>query len=391
MAPSTRSQLDVQDDGGRDTGTKKSKKPTVQSEDDAHTPTDNAGSNGKKKGHSKKKTLTFKVTPAPDSESIFEGRVQETTKDIDMANDKDGSYSINEMEGEYEHFTIPIPNNTGMGIDTNNGLGLSTNDLTNDGYIPLMGFQSNSAFSSLQNSPVTRREPLPSNSQWRRGDTQTNTEMPTQTQPTQDETGASTQAKSMVLPVMETETITHTNNCTTGQEEAIPSLSKPNKPVEISSDDDDDDESDYMSVRKKVKILLDNEQRVRTEVLSDLGGMTSAEMVVARAFAHSQTMKVFKWLGFSNIESDSEEFIVECNANLAAILIGRSFLHAESMGVASKPSVCSFTEQKAAIRKQLEKGKKKTTTKRFDEEIPIKSMPHPNNKPKHRPNETPKQ
>ncbi len=174
MAPTTRSQpignieSDAQDDGSQDTGTKRSRKMTIHSDDDAHTPTETAGTSGKKKGRSKKKTLAFEVEQVHDNDNIFEGRVQENVEDIDPNKDKDGSFSLEDMDREYEPFAIPGDLN--REINTDNGLGLSTKNIADDGFIPLMGFQSNSAFNSLRNSPVNRKEPLPSDKPWRKGE-----------------------------------------------------------------------------------------------------------------------------------------------------------------------------------------------------------------------------
>lgn len=368
----------TQEDGGQDTGTKKTRKTGMQSENDTHTPTDTAGTSGKKKGRSKKKTLTFEVEQAQDSENIFEGTVQENIEDVDLDNDKDGSYSVEGTGHEYEHFAIPTA--TGMDIDTDNGLGLSTKDLADEGFIQLTGFQSNSAFNSLQNSPVNKREPLPSDSPWRKGEQRPNMEPPAHPKPAEYEprsptgtpadheprpaTGTSAQARPPASPVMNNKPVPN------------PSSSRQEKPVIISSDDEGN-ESEYTMTRKEVEKLLNDETRVRTEVLADLGAMTPAETIVVRAFAHGQTTKAFERLGFTEIPSDSEEFIVEYNANLATILIGRSFLSPECAGEKSTLSTLSFAKQKDALRKRMEKGKKKPKTCQLHEEIIVKERDIP--------------
>ncbi len=90
--------------------------------------------------------------------------------------------------------------------------------------------------------------------------------------------------------------------------------------------------------------------------------MTPAEVTIAKAFAHGQAKKAFERLGMRDISSDTEEFIVEYNANLTTILIGRSFMAPDIEDDRPSPKVNSFAEQKAVLRKRIEKGKKTPTT-----------------------------
>ncbi len=50
-----------------------------------------------------------------------------------------------------------------------------------------------------------------------------------------------------------------------------------------------------------------------------------------------------------DISSDTEEFIIEYNANLTTILIGRSFMAPDTKADRPSPKVNSFAEQKAAL------------------------------------------
>ncbi|PBK84134.1 hypothetical protein ARMGADRAFT_1088599 [Armillaria gallica] len=346
--------------------TKRSRKTTIHSDDDAHTPTETAGTSGKKKGRGKKKTLAFEVEQAHDNDNIFEGRVKENVEDIDPNNDKDGSFSLEDTDREYEPFAIPGDLNREINMD--DGLGLLTKNLADDGFIPLMGFQSNSAFNSLRNSPVNRKEPLPSDKSWRKGeqrstdDTRLDTETPARPNtvdpepPTNTET--QTQPRPIVTPVKGDEPV------------PTPSTSGQAKPIVVSSDDDEN-ASEYTRVRRQVRKLLNDETRVRSEVLTDLGAMTPTEVTIAKAFAYGQATKAFERLGMRDISSDTEEFIVEYNANLTTILIGRSFMAPDDEAERSKLRTNSFAEQKAALRRRIEKGKKKSTTRRLDEDIVI--------------------
>ncbi len=278
MAPATHSQptenvdSDAIDKGSQDTGTKRNRKITVHSDGKAHIPTETVGTSSKKKGHGKKKMLVFEVKQAQDHANIFEGRVQENIKDADLDNEKDGLYFLNDMDHEYEQFTIPDMMDREINMD--NGLGLSTKNLANDGFIPLMGFQSNSAFNSLWNSPVTRKELLPTNKPWRKGET-------CLANNARSDTETLMQARSAIPPVKN-------NNLN-----PTPSTSKPDKPIVVSSDDKGNESKDSKA-RRLVRKLLNNEKQVRTEVLSDLGTMAPAEVTVAKAFAHGQAKKVFE-------------------------------------------------------------------------------------------------
>ncbi|KAK0432702.1 hypothetical protein EV421DRAFT_1742093 [Armillaria borealis] len=343
---------DTQDDGGQDTGTKKARKNGTQSKNDAHTPTDTAGPSGKKK------TLAF----------------EENIKDADPENNRDSSYSLDDMDREYEPFAIPDA--TGRKIDTENRLGLSTKDLADEGFIQLTGFQSNSTFNSLQNSPVTKREPLLSDSPWWKGEPRLNTETPAHPKPADHELCSPTGAPAHPQPAdhepcSAAETLAHaklpaplpTNTATA----PTISSSRQDKPIIISSDDEEND-SEYTSARKEVRKLLSDETQIKTEVLADLGEMTPAETIIARAFTHGQTMKAFERLGFTDVPSDSEEFIVEYNANLATILIGRSFLSPENLGEQSK--LDPKTRRQPEIK--IEKTGKKIPTFKEDEMRAVK-------------------
>ncbi len=263
MAPATRSQpignadSDAQDDGSQDTGTKRSRKTGAHSDDDAHIPTEIAGTSGKKKGRGKKKTLAFEVEQARDNEDIFEGRVKGNVDDADPENEKDGSYSIEDTDREYEPFAIP--GDTSREIDIDNGLGLLTKNLANDGFIPLAGFQSNSAFNSLRNSPVTRKEPLPTDKPWRKGkprpddDARSDRETPIRTNTADPE------------PRPNTETLTTARSTVplVNNDDPKPTrpMSKPDKPIVVSSDDEGN-ESEDSRARRHVRRLLNNENRV---------------------------------------------------------------------------------------------------------------------------------
>lgn len=372
MAPATRSQpignvdSDTQDDGSQDTGTKRSRKTGAHSDDDAHTATETAGTSGKKKGHGKKKTLAFEVEQARDNENIFEGRVQENIEDTDPNNDKDGSFSLEDTDHEYEPFAIP--GDLDRDIDTDNGLGLSMKNLANDGFIPLTGFQSNSAFNSLRNSPVTRKDLLLSDKPWRKGesrsteDTHVDTETPACPNMVDPDpctnTETPTQPRLAVPPVKNNKLV------------PTPSTSGQAKPIVVLSDNDRND-SKYTLVRRQVRKLLNDKTRVRSEVLTDLGAMTPTEVMIAKAFTYGQATKAFEQLGMRDISSDTEEFIVEYNANLTTILIGRCFMAPDDEADRSKLRANSFTEQKAVLQRHIEKGKKKPTTWRLDEDIII--------------------
>ncbi|KAK0246138.1 hypothetical protein EDD85DRAFT_783839 [Armillaria nabsnona] len=256
-----------------------------------------------------------------------------------------------------------------MEINIDNGLGLSTKDLTDKGFIQLTGFQLNSTFNSLRNSPATRREPLLSDSQWRKGKPCLTVETQGQSRPMDDDICPTTETWTSPVP-----TPAQVRPAVSPVTAIIPLLSRQEKPVVISSDDNDND-SKYTLMQKEVKNLLDDEAQVRMEVLTDLGGMTTAKTAVARAFADGQARKAFKQLGFTDVPSDLEEFILEYNANLATILIGRSFLAPENVGTRSMLT-------KAVIHKHLEKGKKRATTWKLDKEIPTKRAPPPDNIPK---------
>ncbi len=301
-----------------------------------HIPTDSVGTSRKKKGCGKKKNLVFKVEQAQDNKNIFEGRVQENIKDTDPDNEKDRSYSIKDTDREYEPFAIP--GDTGREINIDNGLRLLTKNLANDGFIPLMGFQSNSAFNSLQNSPVTRKDPLPTDQPWRKGETRPNndwcsdTETPIRTNTVEPKprpkTGMPTQTRSAIPPV-------ENNNLNpTPSDKHIVVLSN-----------EEGNKSEDLKAQRLVRKLLNDEKRVRTEVLlSDLGMMAPTEVTVAKAFAHGQAKKAFEQLGMRDISSDTEEFIIEYNANLTTILIGRSFMAPDIEADRPSLKVNSFTE-----------------------------------------------
>ncbi|PBK94600.1 hypothetical protein ARMGADRAFT_1029003 [Armillaria gallica] len=281
------------------------------------------GTSSKKKGCGKKKTLVFEVEQVRDNENIFEGRVQENIEDTDPNNDKDGSFSLEDTDCEYESFAIP--GDLDRDIDTDNGLGLSTKNLAND---------------------MTRKDPLLSDKPWRKGESRstedthvdtetlacpntvdpdpcTNTEMPTQ-------------PRSAIPPVKNDEPV------------PTPSTSGQAKPIVVSSNNDRNN-SEYTLVRRQVRKLLNDKTRVRSEVLTDLGAMIPTEVTIAKAFAYGQATKAFEWLGMRDISSDTEEFIVEYNANLTTILIGRSFMAPDDKADRSKLWANSFAEQKADI------------------------------------------
>ncbi|KAK0185563.1 hypothetical protein F5146DRAFT_1005545 [Armillaria mellea] len=290
-----------------------------------------------KKGQGKKKTLTFEVKQEQDSAHIFEGQVQKDVKDAGNNNDKDRSFSLEDTDYI--------------------GLGLTMKNLANDRFIPLMGFQSNSAFNSLRNSPVTRKDPLLSDKPWRKsgptGDMNSDTEplaYPNMIEPTtcmHMDTGLLTQLKLAVPPV-------------TVDEWALkPSMAGVTNLIVVSSNDDEND-SEGMLVRRQVRKLLNDETQVRSEVLTDLRVMTPTEITIVKAFTYSQTTKAFEQL--------------EYNANLTTILIGRSFMAPDKAKVTkSTLRTDSFSEQKAALQRCIEKGKRKPTIQIRDEMKPTVS------------------
>lgn len=106
-----------------------------------------------------------------------------------------------------------------------------------------------------------------------------------------------------------------------------------------------------------------------TEIRSDLNMMTQLELVLAKAVAHGMMKQSFERLGFVDIASDSEEYNMEYNANMATLTIGHSFWSDDTSLVSKSGKLNLFMHQRNKIQKRMSKGKSTMTMSHVDDGV----------------------
>ncbi|SJK99800.1 uncharacterized protein ARMOST_03111 [Armillaria ostoyae] len=406
----------------RNAGPKKKKKggnvettaPRVEEEEeDAASRNDPASRPAKSSPALKKPILVFETKQAADSEHIWDGEVVEHDGELD------GEYSIEDPDNEEAPYDLDaIIGSRQSSVDRRQQGGgedqlpqldvpVTSGALFEGGYVPVGDFRPNTAFESIRTPPRPRKAPIPSdNSNWRKptpaphpvelvsedeedeyGDEDDN----------DDEDGTTSPVKLNLRPPepipvpqpgspsVKRPTVAHTITPTnTGGSRSLDAKVDGTLDHEMTEDE-------IIGVRKAVNEFIGDDVTMKKAVWQQLKSMGQAQRAVLSHIAHTQTAKVFERLGFIHVDSKSNEYIRQYNAEILSVMLGRELgltdenVKVEREGDVNERMIPSFEQQRRQIEARLAKGKSPVTEERIDDGVPLLPKDKPESTPAPRP------
>ncbi len=247
----------------------------------------------KKKG--RKTALTFELQPAADHERLWDGRVVEDNND--PQNEIDGSFSVEDPRQETETYNLDallghkdpvtnpglpgkVPMQTSMSGQVNKpipGAPVSSDTLSDEGYVPILGFKPHPAFGSLNNLSSTQKQQPSMRSNWRQ---------PTETTEVSEHP---------TLPVVDAAPVKQTT--------------VEDDDMDTASDASGDSQESGTAEREFITQFLDSGANVKHVMRAALENLPHTQLRLFSDMAHAQTARVFHRLGFANVSKDTHEYI----------------------------------------------------------------------------------